>query len=271
MLTYAPNVSWLLPELPFRERVRAIAEAGFDALEFGFPSHTDLPALEAARGEHGLQVVLFNQDVPVWDAANRGYLADPARRSEFRRTLDQALEIARRLQALKVMLPAGVELPDVPRAAQRDCLIENLRAAAPLAVQAGVLLTLEALNPTDNPGYFVTSSREGFEIVREVDHPQVKFQFDTYHLQLMEGNLKASLVENIGAIGHIQFADTPGRHEPGTGQVDFGELLSAAEAAGYHGHIGLEYKPLAPGLAALDWVPAGRRSQGPGARRRVRV
>ncbi len=254
MITYAPNASWLFPELPFAERPRAIAEAGFRALEFGFPSHADLEALEAARQEYGLQIVLFNQDVPVWNEANRGYLVDPARRDEFRRKLDEALEIAQRLGVLKVMLPAGVVLPHMPREAQRACMIENLLYAAPLAAQVNVLFTIEMLNPIDNPGYFLTSTGEGLEIVREVNHPHIKFQLDTYHVHIMEGNVVQTLVENIDLIGHIQFADAPGRHEPGTGELDFASIRQAAEQAGYEGYIGLEYIPLAKGAAALAWV-----------------
>lgn len=255
MFTYAPNASWLFPELPFAGRVQAIAAAGFGALEFGFPSHADIPALEAARQDLGMQIVLFNQDVPVWDAANRGYLVDPARQDEFKRTFDAALEIAQRLDALKVMLPAGVVLPGLSRKAQRECMIGNLLAAAPLAEQAGVLLAIEMLNPIDNPGYFLTSSVEALEIVREVNHPAVRFQFDTYHVQRMEGNLTHTLVENIDWIGHIQFADVPGRHEPGTGEINFVNLARSIEDAGYTGFVGLEYIPLAQGAAALDWCP----------------
>lgn len=256
MLTFAPNLSWLFPETPFAERAKLAAKQGFNAIEFGFPSHADLDSLEAAHKELGLQIVLFNQDVPVWDRANRGYLVDPKRRNEFRRTLDDALEIARRLDVLKVMLPAGVELPDMSREAQRDCLVENLSYAAPLAGEADVLLTIEVLNPKDNPGYFLTSSQQALEVVQLVDHSQVRFQFDTYHLQMMEGNLAQTLRENIEWIGHIQFADFPGRHEPGTGSIDFNELQLVIETAGYQGSIGLEYIPLAEGISALEWVPA---------------
>jgi hydroxypyruvate isomerase len=270
-LAYAPNISWLLPELPFAERPRAIAEAGFGALEFGFPSHADLDALEAARQEWGLEIVLFNQDVPVWDAANRGYLVDRRRREEFRRRLDEALLLARRLGALKVMLPAGVEVPGMAHQAQHDCMVENLRYSAPLAAQASVLLTIEVINPIDNPGYFLTSSREALDVVREVGHPSVRFQYDTYHLQRLEGNLASTLRDNMDWIGHIQFADAPGRHEPGTGAIDFGLLAAEAEASGYRGYIGLEYNPLAEGLQALAWVPEGRRTlPGRQARRQAR-
>jgi hydroxypyruvate isomerase len=259
-LTYAPNVSWLFPELPFALRPKAVADLGFEAIEFGFPSHADLDALDACRQECGTRIVLFNQDVPVWDAANRGYLVDPRRRAEFERTLDQALSIATRLGVQKIMLPSGVELPGMGRGAQRECMLENLRAAAPQAAQAGVMLTIEVLNPDDNPGYFLTSSVEAIDIVRQVNHPNVRFQMDTYHLQRLEGHLLKTLRTNMEWIGHLQFADEPGRHEPGTGAIDFATLVAAAERLGYEGYIGLEYIPLAQGAEALAWVPAERRA-----------
>lgn len=146
------------------------------------------------------------------------------------------------------------------REGMRACMVENLRQATPLAAQAGVLLTIEALNPNDNPGYFLTSSHLGLEIVKEVDLPQVRFQFDTYHLQMMEGNLVTTLAENIKWIGHIQYADFPGRHEPGTGKVDFDSLTAAIQDTDYSGYIGLEYTPFATGSAALNWVPQGMRA-----------
>jgi hydroxypyruvate isomerase len=241
--------------------VRAAVEAGFDAIEFGFPSHADLEALAAARDDLGVQIVLFNQDVPNWDRRNRGYLADPRRRSEFRRTLDQALSIAKRLGVAKVMLPAGVEADGLSRAQQRESIVNNLSHAAPLAEQADLLLTIEVLNSVDNPGYFLTSSREAVDIVREVNHPRVKFQFDTYHLQMIEGDLLRQVNTYADWIGHFQFADYPGRHEPGTGEIDFGALQKAIETIGYQGHIGLEYKPSGSDDDSLAWLPRGKRKR----------
>ncbi len=258
-LAFAPNVSWLLPDLPFGERLAAIADAGFSAVEFGFPSHADLAALEGARRDLGLEIVLFNQDVPVWDEANRGYLVDARRRPEFERTLTEALAIAVRLGVRKIMLPSGVEVAGVAHEAHRERMVETLRAAAALAERAAVMLTIEVLNPVDNPGYFLTSPEEALAIVGHVNHPRVRFQLDSYHVTLMGGNPAQLLREHTSLIGHIQFADFPGRHEPGTGRIDFAALLAAAEAVGYRGYIGLEYIPLAAGIRALDWVPPDRR------------
>jgi hydroxypyruvate isomerase len=261
VVSYAPNVSWLFPETPFSDRPKLVAQAGYRALEFGFPSHADLPSLEAAVRDLGLQVVLFNQDVPAWDSANRGYLVDRARREEFERTLDQALELCRRLGVAKLMLPAGVELAGAARDDQRACMLENLRLAAPLAADAGVMLTIEVLNPTDNPGYFLTTLEEARQVVEALDHPAVRLQLDTYHLGLLGYDPADEIRRHAGWIGHIQFADHPGRHEPGSGGLDFLGIRAAVEAIGYDGSIGLEYIPLQAGVRTLAWAqaePAGK-------------
>jgi hydroxypyruvate isomerase len=254
MLTFAPNVSWLFPELPFKDRPEAAAKAGFDTIELGFSSHADLDALQAARNDLGMQILLFNQDVPIWDRQNRGYLVDPARREEFRNKLDEAFEIAGKLGVKKIMLPAGVEVEGMSHEAMRARMVENLGYASLLARREGILLTIEVLNPNDNPGYFLTSSRQALDIVKEVNHPNLRFQFDTYHLEMMEGDLVETLTQNAEWIGHIQFADYPGRHEPGTGSIDFPALMQAVERSGYTGGIGLEYIPLAAGAASLQWA-----------------
>lgn len=255
---YAPNISWLLPEKPFAARAEAVAKMGFSALEFGFPSASDIEGLKEVQDRYGFEVVLFNQDVPVWDRQNRGYLVDPARRAEFDRTFDQALGIVEQLGVRKLMLPVGVELPELDPEAQIDCMLANLARSAPKAADAGVLLTIEMLNPQDNPGYFLTDSQLGLSIVKQLNHPSVRFQFDVYHIGLMEGDIEQTLVENMAWIGHIQFADVPGRHEPGTGQIDFHSLLHILAKAGYHDAIGLEYMPQAQGEAALAWCQQER-------------
>jgi hydroxypyruvate isomerase len=264
VIAFAPNISWLFPELPFADRPRAVAQAGFRGLEFGFQGQADLQAIRSAQDEYGLEVVLFNQDVAPWDEAHRGYLADPALRGKFWRSFESALGAAEKLGAMKLMLPVGVESPTLSRDAQLDCIVENLREAAPPAARANVILTIEILNPQDYPGYFLRSSREALDIVRRVDHPSVKLQLDTYHFQILEGHVSETLAENIGLIVHIQFGDVPDRCEPGTGtgDLDFARLIEVAERGGYSGYVGLEYIPRSPGVEALAWVPAERRSPG---------
>ncbi len=263
MLSYAPNISWVFPELDFEDRPQAVCKAGFNALEFGFYGGVDLDALRSALDTFGLRVALFNMDMPVWDEAHRGYLADPDLRNQFKHALDAALDVAQYLEAAKLMLPVGARLSEMSARAQADCIVDNLAYAASLAEHAGVLLTIEALYPGDIPNYFLTSSRRAVEIVREVNHPNVRFQFDTYHLQMLEGHLEKSLTESIDAIGHVQFGDAPGRTEPGWGDLDFAHLDAVVERSGYDGYIGLEYAPVSHGSNTFGWVPAKRRVEPP--------
>jgi len=259
MIAYSPNISWLFPELPFEARLSAVLQAGFEAVEFGFAGQANMPATQRAHEEYGMRIALFNQDVPRWDQGHRGLLADPGLKGDFLRSLEATLDLAQSLEALKVMLPVGAVRSGVPRQTQLDCVIDSLRVAAPMAAQARVMLTIEALNPRDYPGYLLTSSREGFEIVRQVNHPNVRFQFDTYHIRALEGNIAETLAANMELVGHIQFGDYPGRVQPGFGELDFGQLDALADRMGYSGYIGLEYIPSTPGASALEWVPASRR------------
>jgi len=178
--------------------------------------------------------------------------------------LDRALAVAKMLQAPKLMLPVGASIPGLTSEAQMASIVDNLIHAGPLAERDGVLLTIEPLSPTFASDYFMTSSAQALDIVHTVNHPHVKFQFDTYHLQMTEGNLISTLRGNIDAIGHIQFADVPGRTEPGHGELNFPNIARAADEAGYSGYIGLEYVPISEGVATFDWIPAGwRRSNTP--------
>lgn len=266
MTVLAPNISWLLKEKPVAERLRLVAQAGFEAIEIGFYGQFDLQELMTAKKEWGLSVVLLNMDVPGWGPGRRGFMADPSGRDTFNSALDKALHVAGMLDAQKIMLPVGASIPFIPPEDQEATIIENLTLAGPKAERSGIMLTIESLSPTFASDYFLTNSAQALEIVSAVGHPHVKYQFDTFHLQLTEGNLISTLRENIQRVGHIQFADVPGRTEPGYGELNFANIARAADEAGYRSYIGLEYVPISEGAATFDWIPAGwRRSDVRGA------
>lgn len=252
MIKLSPNLSWLFADIPFAGRIRAASHAGFSAFEFGFYGEADLDAVERAVQE-GMSVALFNMDIPDWGQGGRGYLADPVDRSRFQQALEDSLAVARRIQARTMMVPVGVRLANIAEEAQIECIVENLQYAAPLAAEAGVQLTIEALFPAAVPDYFLDSSQLGFEIVRRVNHPNLKFQFDTFHLYMLEGSLIPTLRANLDAIGHIQVGDAPGRVAPGGGEIDILGFVETAVKAGYTGFFGLEYHP---GDDPLGWIPA---------------
>jgi hydroxypyruvate isomerase len=165
------------------------------------------------------------------------------------------LTIADRLNCARINTMVGRTRGDLPREAQNACIIENLRWAAPRARDVGVTLLVEPLNTYDNPGFFLTTSREGFELLKEVEEPNVKLQFDFYHLQITEGDLTRNFLAHLAEIGHLQVADVPGRHEPGTGEINYPYVLSVIENSEYAGCVGLEYKPLGSTEESLAWLP----------------
>ncbi|WP_376791727.1 hydroxypyruvate isomerase family protein [Thermoflexus sp.] len=262
MLRFAANLSMLWREVPFLERFARAREAGFIAVEFHWPRGEDLQAVvEAARGS-GLQVVLHNMDAGDMAAGERGYANDPARQEEWRERFVEALRLARRLECPRINCLVGNALPDVPRELQWAVVLENLRWALPQAREANVILTLEALNPIENPRYLLHRTSESLHVLRALGFPpNLKIQYDIYHMQRSEGNLVATLREIFPYLGHVQIADPPGRHQPGTGEIAWARVLGTLEALGYEGYIGLEYVPLGGTEESLGWLPPERRQE----------
>jgi hydroxypyruvate isomerase len=253
-LQFAPNLSMLFTEVPFLDRFEAAARAGFRTVEFLFPYDAGIENVSAAARRAGVTIALF--DVPPGDreAGEIGFLGNPGREREFMASLQTALEAAVQLHCHRLNVLAGTRDPGSNRAQQVACAVENLVWGVPRAVEAGVTLLVEALNPVDFPHYLVHSTVEALEIVGAVAHSQVKIQYDVYHAQMTEGNLLSTLTARLPDIGHIQIADVPGRHEPGTGEIRFAALFARLEALEYSGYVGLEYHPTTDTLSSLEWL-----------------
>jgi hydroxypyruvate isomerase len=237
------NVSTLFRDSPFVERFARARAAGFDAVEFWWPGGEDLGAVEAAVRDAGLGVVLVNFDAGDMPAGDRGLLSDPDRASRFRENVPVALELAGKVGARMLNALVGVELDGVGRERQLELARENVAWAADQAAPAGVEVLIEAVNTFENGPYLLTSTRAAAEFVRSVGRPNVKLQYDAYNMQRMEGNIVATLREHIGEIAHVQIADSPGREEPGTGEINYRFVLGELERLGYDGWIGVEYIP----------------------------
>jgi hydroxypyruvate isomerase len=261
MVRYAANLTMLFNEVPFLERFERAAAAGFRAVEFLFAHNVDRPGVKRELERHGLQLVLFDPEGGDFPAGDRGYLCDPGRRDHLLATIEAAIATARQLGCRRLNVLAGNRVEGIDPAALRRTVIENLTRAAPLARAAGITLLIEALNTWESPRYFLDRSRLGLDIVRDVGEPNVRFQYDCYHMQRMEGQLIETLTKNLEWIGHVQIADVPGRHEPGTGEVNYGNVLAALEAAGYDGHVGLEYRPSGRTEDSLAWLPREARGR----------
>ena len=260
MLRYSANLTMLFNEVPFIERFGRAAAAGFRAVEFLFIHNVDQGAVAQELQRHGLDLVLFDPEGGDFAGGDRGYLCDPGRRDHCFKTIEDAIVTARRLGCRRLNVLAGNRVDGGDAVDMRRTVVETLGRAASLAQAAGITLLIEVLNTWESPRYFLDRSRLALDIVREVGAPNVRFQFDCYHLQRMEGQLIDGLTQNLEWIGHVQIADVPGRHEPGTGEVNYPNVLAALERAGYEGYVGLEYRPSGRTEESLGWLPREARA-----------
>jgi hydroxypyruvate isomerase len=253
---FCANVSILFKDAPFLERFERAAAAGFPAVEFWWPAGESLDEVEAAITGAGLSVALFNFDAGDMPSGDRGLLSDPDRAGRFRENVPVALELATRLGCERMNALVGVERSAGEREQQLKLAAENVRWAADEAAPHGIDITIEAVNTFENGPYLVRTTRRAAAFVDAVDRPNVRIQWDAYHMQRMEGNLVATVTEFLPRIAHIQIADSPGRGEPGTGEINFPFVLDAIDALGYDGWIGLEYNPTtATTEESLGWMP----------------
>lgn len=254
MPKFSANLSMLFQEVGFPDRFRLAKEAGFSGVEYLFPYEWPAGELADLLSRYGLVQVLHNLPAGDWAAGERGIACLPGREAEFREGVALAVQYAAtlgctRLNCLVGKTPEGASPEQI-----RSTLTGNLRFAAGELLKAGITLLIEPLNGIDMPGFHLVHSHDAVRLINEIGHPNIRLQYDVYHMQIMEGNLTATIRELSGHIGHIQIADVPGRHEPGTGEINYQNLFQAIDAAGYSGWIGCEYKPLTSTEAGLGWL-----------------
>ena len=254
MPRFSANLSLLFTERPFLERFAAAAAAGFRAVEFQFPYAFPKEEVAAAARTAGVEVVLFNLHGGDWGGGERGIACHPERVAEFRASLARSLDYARELACPRLNCIAGVVPAGVSREAAMDTLLGNLRFASAQLAAHELDLMLEPINSRDIPGFLVDRPRLGLSIIETVGADNLYLQYDVYHAQVMEGDLARSLQEHLCRIGHIQIADNPGRHEPGTGEINYGFLFEHLDAIGYEGWVGAEYFPAGVTEAGLGWM-----------------
>jgi hydroxypyruvate isomerase len=260
MLRFDLNLSILLKELPFTERFAEAKRLGFSAVEFWWPGDENLTAVATQLQQTGLRVALMNFNAGDMAAGERGFLNDPDKRGWLREQVRLAIEFAQRIGCPQLNALVGNTLADVGREEQLDSVRENLAWMADQAALAGLGIVVESLNSFENTRYLLTNTRDTLKLLAEVNRPNLKYQYDVYHMQRMEGNIIATLREHIGQIGHIQIADSPSRHEPGTGELHYKHILAAIEQLPYQGYIGLEYNPSGTSEQSFAWLPAERRT-----------
>jgi len=237
------------------DRFNAAARAGFRYVEYQFPYAFGGAAGVAARArDAGVEVVLHN--LPAGDAAkgDRGIACQPARATEFREGVERAIEYAQAAGCPRLNALAGIAPVDAAPELLFETLVENLRYAAGKLAAAGMTLLTEPVNRRTVPDFFLSSSRQAIEAIDAAGAPNLRLQYDIFHMQIVEGDLARTIGRLLPRIGHMQLADVPDRHEPGTGEINYGFLLAEIDRLGYRGWIGCEYIPAGDTVEGLTWA-----------------
>lgn len=256
MPKFAANLSTMFNEIPFIERFGAARAAGFDAVEFLFPYAFDPDEIVARLERFNLKLVLFNMPAGDWAKGERGMACDPRRIGEFQDGVAMALDYAEELGVHQLHCLAGKLHAAVTPVRAHETYVSNLRFAAAACAQRGVRLLIEPINTFDVPGYFLQHTRQAAAVIADVGAPNLFLQYDIYHMQRMEGELANTMRAHLPLIKHIQLADVPGRHEPGTGEINFPFLYQVLDSIGYDGWVGCEYTPQGDTVAGLGWMHA---------------
>ena len=248
MVRLSVCIEMIFRELPFLDRITAVANVGYPAFEFWGWTSKDIKGIQKKKNDLGLDVATFGVDPG-------GRIVDYETRNIFIKGVKSSIETAHRLECSTLIVTVGNDLEGVTREKQHESIVKCLKEAAKLVEKSNITIALEPLNIlVDHKGYYLYSSGEGFQILKEVNSPNVKLLYDIYHQQITEGNLIDTITKNIASIGHFHTADVPGRHEPGTGEINYTNVFRKIDEVGYNKYVGLEFMPVAPPKEVLKKV-----------------
>jgi len=254
MPKFCANLSMLYGEVDFLARFQAATEDGFQGVEYLFPYDYGIDELADRLEKNGLTQVLHNLPAGDWGAGERGIAVLPDRVGEFQDGVGRAIEYAAALGCKQVNCLAGISPQGVDSDTVRETLVANLGFAAEKLAGAGIRLLVEAINTRDIPGFYVCGTQQTLDLIDATGSENIAVQYDIYHMQIMEGDLAPTIEANLDRIAHLQLADNPGRHEPGTGEINYPFLFEYIDRIGYQGWIGCEYKPRATTREGLGWL-----------------
>jgi hydroxypyruvate isomerase len=236
------RVEPLFKNMTLEQQIEKVAEARFQGFEFGNWRAADPAVITPLKNKLGIECACI--------VGNKGVnpkgmtLTDPRDREGFLAEIRASVEAAKRFETRRMVTLTGNEVPGVSREDQHRSIVEGLKLAHDIVAPHGITLIVEPLNTlVDHKGYYLNHTPEAFQIMREVNSPYVKILFDIYHVQIMDGNLIDSIRKNIAWIDHFHVGDVPGRHEPGTGEIDYGNVFKAIQQARYTGFVAMEYNP----------------------------
>ena len=253
MPRFCANLSMMFNEVPFLDRFAAAAKAGFKGVEFLFPYDHSASEIRARLDDAGLMQISFNAPPGDWAQGERGTAGLPGRQVEFRDGIHRALDYAGTLGNTLVHVMAGIPPAALRPGVAQATYVANLAWAAEQAAPRGVTLVVEPINHRDMPGFLLNTMEQGAALVEALGRDKLGLQFDVYHCQITEGDVTRRMEQLMPLIAHIQVADVPGRHEPGTGEIGWAHVFAAMDRSGYAGWVGCEYRPAGETVVGLAW------------------
>ena len=254
MIKFSANLSMLFTELDFLERFSAARNAGFEYVEYLFPYEFEAEEIANQLALTGLKQVLFNLPAGSWGEGERGISCHPDRINEFQDGVGKAIEYANILGCKQLNALAGIP-PSVSNSDDvKATFINNLLFASDKLGEQGIYLLTEPINTIDIPGFYLNYTEQAKSIINDVNSNNLFIQYDIYHMQIMEGDLIRTITNNFDYIKHIQIADNPGRHEPGSGEINYSTIFNALEQLNYDGYVGCEYIPKKSTLDGIGWI-----------------
>ncbi|MCG8561258.1 MAG: hydroxypyruvate isomerase [Hyphomicrobiales bacterium] len=254
MVKLAANLTMMFNEVDFLDRFEAAAQAGFKGVEYLFPYDFDKAALAEGLERHGLTQALHNLPAGDFAGGERGIAIFADRQGEFQEGVGRAIDYAKTLGCTQLNCLAGIAPEGADPEGLRRTFVDNLRFAAGALDAEGIALLIEPINTRDIPGFFLSTTAQALGIMDDVGAANLRLQYDVYHMQIMEGDLAPTVEAHLDRIAHIQIADTPGRHEPGTGEINYPFVFSHLDKIGYAGWIGCEYVPATTTTDGLGWA-----------------
>lgn len=254
MPNFSANVSLLFTELPLLERFRAAKQHGFEAIEIQFPYEDPALELKSAIDQAGVDLIMFNVAAADLMSGGEGLAAVPQKRDAFLRAVDTTMQYAEILQPKLINVLPGRCLNPQRMIDYMKTFEGNLSYAADMFSTQDIKVVFEAVNSKDMPGFIVDSGQQMLDVLIAIDHQNLFMQYDIYHMHTMGENSQQFIPEHCSQIGHIQFADTPGRGQPGTGNIEFSALFRTIDNSDYEGHLGAEYKPTGSTSDSLNWL-----------------
>lgn len=257
MNTFSVNLSTIFTETPFLDRFKKSKEYGFDYVECQLPYSYSIEQIREQLTKYSLKLDLINLPAGDWDGGDRGIAIDSSRVHEFKESVEKGIEYATALNVNKIHCMAGILSQGIEVHSAREVYLNNLHYAGQRLATHGIDLLIEPINTINIPNYFLHNIHEANAIIQEINLANIQIQFDFYHIQRIHGNLLSIFQQYFDVIGHVQIADSPDRHEPGTGEIHFQNVFKFIKQLNYKGRIGLEYTPKGKSEESFEWLSKG--------------